>query len=208
VLPAIGRSPSRFLGLPVPAWIIISAVCIVLIIGALIILPRLSRGVRSGSEDGVGVVGGGNPSVGVGPAAGGPSSPGSAGASNGPTGAPINGNLRISDFSAVQETLLGLPVGLGGWRVTVTIENPAGTAQEWHNVSVWVTGGLDLARGSLTEGIRVYDSGQLVCAEPTTPAAAQVPAHDDTTFQFRVGSRSAPRLGQLDDDACVPPSDG
>jgi hypothetical protein len=99
--------------------------------------------------------------------------------------------LAIGNFTAEQQSVLGVPLrNLLGWQVAVTIDNPAGTDQVWHNVSVRVSGGSGLAVDSLTNGVRVYDAGQLVCAEPTTADAATVPANGQVTI---VSARRASR---------------
>jgi hypothetical protein len=194
-------------------WIISGALVLILIIGAVFIFPRLPKiGSRPGDgAPGVGAVGTGpgqaSPDpVGATPgASGGPTGPG-ASASPGPTVPPGDVPLRVAGFRAVRKAGVDLPLlpSLLGWEVTITIHNPASFAQAWTNVSVTVDGGMDLVVAPFPGGLRVYDAGGLICAEPTDPDSAMIPAGSDTTIQFDVRSRTQPSDPEVDDDDCKP----
>jgi len=186
-----GAGAPRLLGLPTPAWIIAAGLAVVLIIGAVVILPRLGRpaAVDQAGGDGVGEFGTGDPAPSVGASA----------ATS--VNAAVPG-LELGTVVVVDEGLLGLPLGQS-WRVSVTIVNPAGVDQRWRSVSVAVTGAFSHAVGSATEGVRVYDAGQVVCAEPTNMQAATVGSSGEKTIELRVSSRDEPHKVRLDDDACA-----
>lgn len=175
------RGP-RFLGLPLPAWVLVAGVCVAALIGALVILPRVSPTrppAESAIDDDAGTIGiGPVPSGGAGvtspgSAGGGPSLP-SAGASG--DAVPATAPLKISQLTATNRVL--------GWRVSITIANPAGIAQDWHNVSVQVEQGVPLVLDAITPGTRVRDAGRTVCVEPTGPSA--IPPGGATVIEFDI----------------------
>jgi hypothetical protein len=179
--------------------VIAAALCIIAIIGALVILPRLGHGGGSpqhpGTSQGAGVLGGGTP-TGGGPTAGSSAQPGA-------TSASPQQPLAIGKLTTAYEPLGTDLLDLKRWRVTIVIDNPAAVAQNWDNVSVGVNGGTDLALDSLTQGVRVYQPGQVVCAAPTTSAAATVPANGSITIEFHVRSSSQPGPARIDDPRCA-----
>ncbi len=193
----------RFLGFPLPVWVLVAGVSIATIIGALVILPRLGRTVAEspaaattpGESDGVGVVG---------VATGQPSTPQSTtGTEQGTaTAAPPTAEpsaeaapLELVAFNSVNEVLR--------WRLHIQIHNPASVPQPWRSVSVQVDQGLSLVLSALTPGTRVYDAGRIVCVEPIGPAT--IDPGGDAVIEFTINAvlTNAPRRAQLDNPACV-----
>ncbi len=230
MFPAVGARPAdpprrgrRLLGIPWPVWLLAAVAAIVVVVGGLLLLPRLGPNAPvepPGDQAGRSVeptLGAGGPGqADPGQTDQGPAASGSTGTGGtaGPTGSASPGAggggpavvvrpLALTGFSVEPRSGLNL-LPLLGWKVTITIENPADVAQSWTNVSVVVSDDPDLAVTSLVEGVRVYDSGRLVCAEPETAAAATIAAHSAKTIEFTVRSLTEPHSPQLNNDDCDP----
>jgi hypothetical protein len=208
----------RVLGVPVPVWLLALVVLLALVAGGSFVLPRLRPDEPAQppgdqtAPQAVPTLGPGGPDTsdagGPGGAAPTGPEPGSTPAAARPQPGGASGTppaLELAGFVAEKRALLDLlPLGLLGWTVTITIENPADVAQAWTNVSIVVGDGRDLAGDALVPGVRVYDSGHLVCAEPDDAASGQVPAGGAVTIQFTVRSSGEPHSPSLDNDDCDP----
>jgi hypothetical protein len=211
--PALPRDPSprrtsegardqrdrRFLGLALPAWILAGALSVVLIIGGLVILPRIPRGAAPPDGLGDGELGGGIVSTGQSASTpnGGGAPPGGVpgvSASATTTVVPAPPALEIASFNV--ETYLGfldlLPNVLG-WKVTFTIHNPADVPQDWENVAVWANGWQTGRLGAITSGLWVTEAGSLICAGPAPGTSPTIAPKGNVTVQFKVASREQPR---------------
>jgi len=120
----------------------------------------------AGASPGVGVIGPGSARPGSSPATNGSSSASpEPGASVSPSSAPP-GALQVALSN--QQILGGLGgLSLLGYRVTITITNPAGVAQQWTNVSFRVpAAGLTLTPGV---GVAAKAQDTKICVTPNGP---------------------------------------
>ncbi len=209
LFPAVQRRrirDARFLGLPLPAWIIVAGVSLVVIIVALAILPRIGgkspvEAAPGGGGGGVGE-GGGSSAAGTTAGLGASTSP-STGASAQPgSGGDPPPALAVTDVSAVPQVIR--------MKISITISNPASVDQDWRSVSVQVSDGLAPLLQAITPGTRVYDVGRTVCVEPTTDAT--IAAGGSMLVEFTVNTVLArpPRKQdtQVDNPVCIAPSEG
>jgi hypothetical protein len=197
----------RLLGLPLPAWIIAGALGICLVIGAVVILPRLpvtaappDSALGGDTDPGSGIVVAGVPGTTA-------ASPGASASAtpqpSGQTPPPAVPPLVVTRLVTTRDVL-----GLLGWKVSITLHNPASVEQSWTNVSVYAKGGrVDTLLTPSSEGLTLYTSGDLVCAEPKDPTTALAPANGDATIELHVATSRAPGPAVVDDPNCHRPAD-
>jgi hypothetical protein len=174
-----GKRRRRLLGLALPVWLVAAALCAVGGLGTVMLYPRiLPWGETPGESTSDDPLAGAGASSGVGVIGSGSARPGGSAAGNAGSSASPDASASASELPTApgalratlsNEQILGGVGGLAllGYRVSITITNPAAQAQQWTNASFRVpAAGLILTPGV---GVAATAQDTTICVTPTGP---------------------------------------